>query len=266
MTGVIFQQYLIQFNNYVGRKVLLIIDNAPSHVWENLHLSNLEIIALPPNTTSKLQPLDAGIIAAFKRHYRKHQLNLALDQLDDGRNPFKVDQLIAMKWVNRAWNSLLPSTFQNCWRHTGLINNNTSSEEISNEPEITVAEYEYAIEQFKIHDAMPLEDFLNPIEEENAFTHEMLTDDEILEIVQHIEEDEEQEMAEEIPNPVANLSLTEQTRILGRAVAVLELHCDSNRKIDEAIEVLRRVQGEIRWNIAKEDEKRWVQKSLFEYF
>lgn len=130
---------------------------------------------------------------------------------------------------------------------------------------ITATEHEYAIEQFEIRDAMSFEDFLNP-EEEEAFTHEMLTDDEILEIVQHVEEDEEQEIAEEIPDPVANLSLTGQAGILGRAVAVLELHCDSLGEIDEAIETLRRAQGNIRWNIAKENEQRRVQRSLFEYF
>jgi len=253
MTDLIFQQYLIQFNNYVGRKVLLIIDNALSHIWENLQLPNLEIITLPPNTTSKLQPLDAGIIVAFKCHYLKHQLSWTLDQLDDGRNPFKVDQLMAMKWINRTWNSLLPSTFQNCWRHTNLITNNTSSEEILDEIVVFASEYEYAIEQFKIHNAMSLEDFLNPVEE-TTFTHEMLTDDEILEIVQYVEEDEEQERAEEIPDPMTNLSLTDQAKILGRAVAVLELHFDSVKEIDEAIGTLRRAQGKIRWNIAKENE------------
>jgi hypothetical protein len=263
MTNIIFQQYLTQFNNHVGRKVLLIIDNAPSHVWENLNLPNLEIIALPPNTISKLQPLDAGIIAAFKRHYRKRQLNWALDQLDVGKNPFKVDQLTAMKWVNAAWNTLSQSTFQNCWRHTDLISNSVTPD-ISYESEIASAEYDYILQQLNIRDAMSLEDFLNPSEEETVFTHEMLTDEDIIEMVQHVEEDEEQEMAEEeISNPVINLPLEEQAKVLGKTMAVLEMH--NNTEIEKAIEVLRQVQRNIRWNAIKEIEERRVQRSLTDF-
>jgi DDE superfamily endonuclease len=54
MTSDLFKIYLQHFNHHVGRKVLLLIDNAPSHIWKDLELPNLEIISLPPNTTSKL--------------------------------------------------------------------------------------------------------------------------------------------------------------------------------------------------------------------
>ena len=46
------------------QKVLLIIDNAQSHIYNHLTLAFLEVHPLPPNTTSKLQPLDAGIISS----------------------------------------------------------------------------------------------------------------------------------------------------------------------------------------------------------
>jgi DDE superfamily endonuclease/Tc5 transposase DNA-binding domain len=120
MTAQFFQDFLLRFNNHVNRKVLLLIDNAPSHIWENLRLSNVEVVALPPNTTSKLQPLDAGIIAAFKCHIRRRQLVYALDALESNKNPYKVDQLTAMRWARAAWLGLEPSVIQNCWRHTGL--------------------------------------------------------------------------------------------------------------------------------------------------
>ena len=46
------------------RKILLFIDNAPSHPEYFIDcLSYVKIVFLSKNTTSKLQPLDAGIIA-----------------------------------------------------------------------------------------------------------------------------------------------------------------------------------------------------------
>ena len=36
-----------------------------------LQLTHVEVAFLPPNTTSHLQPLDAGIIASFKSHFKR---------------------------------------------------------------------------------------------------------------------------------------------------------------------------------------------------
>ncbi|EEY55743.1 uncharacterized protein PITG_09715 [Phytophthora infestans T30-4] len=41
-----------------------------------------KIVFLQPNTTSKRQPPDAGIIAAFKRHYTRRQIQHAIDRLE----------------------------------------------------------------------------------------------------------------------------------------------------------------------------------------
>ena len=41
-----------------------------------------KVVFLPINTTSKLQPLDVGIIKNFKCHYRKLLLNHVLSQID----------------------------------------------------------------------------------------------------------------------------------------------------------------------------------------
>ena len=52
-----------------NRKILLFMDNCGAH--PHLDLSHIELAFLPPNTTSKLQPMDAGIIQATKMTYRK---------------------------------------------------------------------------------------------------------------------------------------------------------------------------------------------------
>ena len=53
------------------RPVVLVLDNHGSHVtWGSLVVAKsvgIEILGLPPNTTSAFQPLDAGIFGVFKR-------------------------------------------------------------------------------------------------------------------------------------------------------------------------------------------------------
>lgn len=64
MTSGLFTDWVKDFNarmRRAGRSVLLLLDNAPSHLHD-LKLSNVRLVYLPANTTSKLQPLDQGII------------------------------------------------------------------------------------------------------------------------------------------------------------------------------------------------------------
>lgn len=98
------------------------MDNAPSHITADLVLTNVTLKPLPPNTTSKVQPMDAGIIAAFKRHYRRLHLQSALDRDEAGEtNLYKVDQLTAMRWSLLAWSEVSSTTIESCFRHTGLM-------------------------------------------------------------------------------------------------------------------------------------------------
>jgi hypothetical protein len=55
MTSVIFTEFVTKLNRDIlkqNRKILLIIDNCPSHPF--IALSNVKLIFLPPNTTSRL--------------------------------------------------------------------------------------------------------------------------------------------------------------------------------------------------------------------
>ena len=65
------------------RRILLLLDNAIPHYPEFVgKISNIKVIFLPANTTSKLQPLDAGIIKNFKLLYRGALLRHVVSQLD----------------------------------------------------------------------------------------------------------------------------------------------------------------------------------------
>ena len=70
MTAVVFEHWLGKWNKRVARQkchILLIVNNAPSHITKEY--LNIRVQYLPPNTTSKLQPLDQGIIHVCKLKY-----------------------------------------------------------------------------------------------------------------------------------------------------------------------------------------------------
>ncbi|KAI8497677.1 hypothetical protein Bbelb_243290 [Branchiostoma belcheri] len=59
----LFVEWLRRLDRKMGRqkwKILLFADNAPSH--PDIRLKNVELKFFPTNTTSKLQPMDQGII------------------------------------------------------------------------------------------------------------------------------------------------------------------------------------------------------------
>ena len=79
MLTILFQDWLLYFDQQVGQKhrgqrVLLLLDNCASHKLGGLNLLNVDVYFLPPNTTSKIQPMDAGIIMSFKKKYRYYHI------------------------------------------------------------------------------------------------------------------------------------------------------------------------------------------------
>ena len=106
-----------------SRNILLLIDNAPSHMTNDLTLTNVKVQLLPPRTTSMIQPMDSSVIAAFKRLYRRYHLQNAIDcdERREGFNIYKVDQLTTMRRSVAAWNEISSTTIANCFSHTRLF-------------------------------------------------------------------------------------------------------------------------------------------------
>ena len=86
MNGEIMELILTKLNHrfaLLRRKLLLLMDNAGCHPGElKGKFSNIKIVFLPANTTTKLQPLDIGIIQNFKVHYRKMLLQHVIARID----------------------------------------------------------------------------------------------------------------------------------------------------------------------------------------
>ena len=107
MTSTIFETWVrkldINMKNS-NRKIALVVDNCTPHPV--IHgLTNVRLVFLPPNTTSKTQPMDAGVIRCLKAYYRKNLAGMRLLAFE-GKKELKVDVLEAMKLLDLAWNSV----------------------------------------------------------------------------------------------------------------------------------------------------------------
>ena len=127
MTSEFFLSWLHGVNNRMAaqdRKIILFIDNCSAH--PDVQLSNVKVVFLPPNTTSKLQPCDAGIIQAVKTNYRKSLLRrlmhmMAEDPTANGAQlAAKITLFDACLWWARAWDLLDPQTIVKCFRRCGF--------------------------------------------------------------------------------------------------------------------------------------------------
>ena len=63
------------------QKIALVTDNYPAHPSIS-NLTNVQIVFLPPNTTSILQPMDQGVIRSLRAHYRGRVVRLLCRALE----------------------------------------------------------------------------------------------------------------------------------------------------------------------------------------
>ncbi|XP_032229372.1 tigger transposable element-derived protein 1-like [Nematostella vectensis] len=86
--------------------------------------SEEEIIFLPKNTTSKTQPLDSGIIANWKIHYKKRMLRFICSKVSATITASdivkSIDVLMSIEWGKQAWDEVQESTIIKCFKSTGL--------------------------------------------------------------------------------------------------------------------------------------------------
>lgn len=125
MTGSLFTDWLKKLDKKMTlekRKILLFMDQCPSHPPDTGFLKNVEVIFFPANCTSHVQPLDLGIIKNFKCHYRQKLVQLMLDNLTFGTEckAKKLDVLQAMNIISFAWSQVKADCIQHCFRKAGF--------------------------------------------------------------------------------------------------------------------------------------------------
>ncbi|CAB5376787.1 unnamed protein product [Rhizophagus irregularis] len=137
MLTTLFQDWLRNFDRQVGQKhrgqrVLLLLDNCSSHKIEGLNLLNVDVHFLPPNTTSKIQPMDSGIIMSFKKYYRYYHIHWILEQIEAGQyiQDLKMSVLQVIQYIIQGWNEVTTETISNCWNHTKILSNTDCLDDI----------------------------------------------------------------------------------------------------------------------------------------
>ncbi|QRV94510.1 tigger transposable element-derived protein 4 [Ceratobasidium sp. AG-Ba] len=104
-----------------NRRILLLVDNAPSHRHSPDKYPNVRIESLAPNLTAWVQPMDAGVVRCFKARYQNEFTQLALQRDNKGvEKIYHIDQLAGMRLASSAWKTVTAATIANCWRHARL--------------------------------------------------------------------------------------------------------------------------------------------------
>ena len=125
-------------------------------------------------------------------------------------------------------------------------------------------EFSILLNALHVQDSVSTNDYINCMEENQL--HVLLTDAELLASAQTVEVDEDQENAAAVPFLLlVDLSDQECIQIIAKATAIVEARLEY-RAAEGAIQTLKRVQKEIRWDIAKEKEKNSVQRTIDSYF
>ena len=145
-----------------GRKVILFLDNAPCHPDTlQSRLKNIKLIFLPKCTTSRLQPLDAGIIRAFKCKYRKLLMKYVVARIDEGKNASEIIKYVniaqAIHWLQVAWKDISKETILPCFQKCGFEKSECHS--VSGEGEVD-EEFESLLAQLREDDDITVEDFI----------------------------------------------------------------------------------------------------------
>ena len=132
MTSEVMEAVRARFNRKLileDRKVILFLDNATCHPKSMIgQFSQIKTVFLPKNTTSRLQPLDAGIIQIFKVKYRKRLVKYVLARILEDASTAEIvkglDVLVAIRWIQEAWKEVSNSTIKNCFEKCGIKGDN----------------------------------------------------------------------------------------------------------------------------------------------
>ena len=105
MNSILFKEWVHEVDRRFtkeGQKNVLFIDNCPAHPSIN-NLVSTELIFLPPNNTSRLQPMDQGVIRSLKTYYKTMSIKRLIEAIEKKKPLPEFSILDAMQILDAAW-------------------------------------------------------------------------------------------------------------------------------------------------------------------
>jgi len=128
MTLGLFKQWLHLLDDSLINRSLLLIDSCGAHGKPKANIQDplaeetwkhLRIERLPPHSTAVTQPLDAGIISSFKRHYLEMLSNKSIAK--EYATGEKITNGEAWSLIPYAWSHVTALTVRHCFCKAGVL-------------------------------------------------------------------------------------------------------------------------------------------------
>lgn len=177
VTPVLFQDWVESLDTRMrdlDRRILLLVSRStPTHICAGLALSHVRLELLPPSVERGVGPLEAGIIAAFKRRYRRYHMCHALDRHEARRaDVISVEQTQAMRWIRYCWRDLPANVIRHYWRLSGLLPPASIGDADEGGPGVEASEDEIdreicdTVSSLEVLRPLMIDEFISPVEED----------------------------------------------------------------------------------------------------
>ena len=117
LEGILFEQSVRELDRKFsseGRYVALVIDGCPDHLQiENLKA--IKLFSLPSKETSKIQPMDQGVIRSLKAMCHKNVVRKIIRSVERNKTLPKISLLQEMQMLVVALNAQTTQTIVNCF-------------------------------------------------------------------------------------------------------------------------------------------------------